>query len=182
MEKKALRKIIKEAKAMHSVAELTLQSEAVFRAVEQLDEFLAARSVLAYWSLSDEVQTHDFVERWCDKKKIYLPVVKGDNLEIVRYEGRSSLAPEPIFGILEPTSAEKVGIESIDLVIVPGVAFASDGRRLGRGKGYYDRLLTSSAVAKVGVCFDFQLKSNIPTEDYDVRMDLVVARDEIYKR
>ncbi|MCF0205812.1 MAG: 5-formyltetrahydrofolate cyclo-ligase, partial [Bacteroidales bacterium] len=63
-----------------------------------------------------------------------------------------------------------------DLIIVPGVAFDRNGNRLGRGRGYYDRFLCKyPKVEKIGICFDFQLLEEIPTEPTDIRMDKVVS-------
>jgi 5-formyltetrahydrofolate cyclo-ligase len=79
------------------------------------------------------------------------------------------------YGILEPTGPLFTDYDSIDLAVVPGVAFTRDGVRLGRGKGYYDRLLPRIKSPKVGICFPFQILESIPTEPFDVKMDEVVA-------
>ena len=66
---------------------------------------------------------------------------------------------------------------TIDLVIVPGVAFDRDGNRLGRGKGYYDRLLPRIPSAyKVGICFPFQIIEEVPAEPFDIRMDEIITQ------
>ena len=67
-------------------------------------------------------------------------------------------------------------LDAIDVVIIPGVAFTRDGKRLGRGKGYYDRFLPKLSTAyRIGVCYDFQLSDTLPTESYDQKMDLVIS-------
>ena len=67
----------------------------------------------------------------------------------------------------------------IDLIIVPGVAFDRQHNRLGRGKGFYDRLLSTLDVPKIGICYDFQLKDQIPAEPFDRKMDLIITEKEI---
>ena len=67
----------------------------------------------------------------------------------------------------------------IDLTIVPGVAFDRQHNRLGRGKGFYDRLLSTLDVPKIGICYDFQLKDQIPAEPFDRKMDLIITEKEI---
>jgi 5-formyltetrahydrofolate cyclo-ligase len=64
-----------------------------------------------------------------------------------------------------------------DLILVPGVAFSTDGHRLGRGGGFYDRLLAgrASAAFKLGVCFRLQLRASIPCEQHDIVLDLVIT-------
>ena len=82
------------------------------------------------------------------------------------------------FGILEPTGPSDVALESIDLALVPGVAFDRNGGRLGHGKAYYDRFLAQSALQhlkRVGVCFDFQVVPSVPTEKHDVLMQRLIV-------
>jgi 5-formyltetrahydrofolate cyclo-ligase len=71
--------------------------------------------------------------------------------------------------------------EIIDLILVPGLAFSKDRHRLGRGGGFFDRLLAGPAAKafKVGICFSFQLLDTIPTEAHDVVMDVIVTDREI---
>ena len=81
------------------------------------------------------------------------------------------------YGIEEPTGALFTDYATIDLVIVPGVAFDRDGNRLGRGKGYYDRLLPRIPSAyKVGICFPFQIVEEVPAEPFDIRMDEIITQ------
>ena len=70
----------------------------------------------------------------------------------------------------------------LDLIIVPGLGFDSECRRLGRGAGYYDRLLSESRAYKVGFCFDEQLLDEVCTEEHDVRMDCVVTERQAIGR
>ena len=150
-------------------------SEQILGRVEQLPQFREAGTVLAYYSLADELFTHDFVQRWADKKTILLPKVVGDDLTLHYYNGPLSLR-EGAFGIMEPCTPEFTDYAAVDMVIVPGVAFDRLGNRLGRGRGYYDRLFASRLpqnIYKMGVCYPFQLVEHVPTEPCDVQMDCV---------
>lgn len=71
----------------------------------------------------------------------------------------------------------RVPAGEIDLVVCPGVAFTADGRRLGRGRGYYDRYLGDPVFRgfRVGVCYAHQLVDDLPVEPHDVRMDRVIT-------
>ena len=152
-------------------------SEQILGRVEQLPQFREAGTVLAYYSLADELFTHDFVQRWADKKTILLPKVVGEDLTLHRYTDRQSLR-EGAFGIMEPCTPEFTDYAAVDMVIVPGVAFDRLGNRLGRGRGYYDRLFASRLpqnIYKMGVCYPFQLVESVPTEPCDVQMDEVVT-------
>ena len=85
-----------------------------------------------------------------------------------------ALRPGP-FDIMQPVDQKNViNKGEIDLWLVPGLAFTKKGLRLGHGKGIYDRLLTGSKGEKIGVCFDFQMVNELPTEDWDVSVDIVL--------
>lgn len=145
-----------------------LEDEAVFR---------RAHTVLAYAALPDEVQTQEWMERWKDAKVLLLPVVNGNELELHRYTGRHDLQTGA-FGIEEPTGPLFTDYGQIDLALVPGMAFDAHGYRLGRGKGYYDRLLPRLTAAwRIGICFGFQVCPSVPTEPFDLPMHEVWTED-----
>jgi 5-formyltetrahydrofolate cyclo-ligase len=80
------------------------------------------------------------------------------------------------FGIREPASrALDAEMRQVDLILVPGVAFDLQGRRLGRGKGYYDRLLAAVSGNRCGVAFEEQIVDAVPSEPHDIRMDFLLT-------
>jgi 5-formyltetrahydrofolate cyclo-ligase len=176
MENKAeIRKQIRELKRAVPLEEKLRRSEGIMTQVERLPVFQEARVVLLYWSMTDEVQTHAFVERWYKDKVLLLPCVDGDDLILRQYTGSDCMVAGEQFGIGEPTGDEYTDLDSVSLIIVPGVAFDRTGNRMGRGRGFYDRLLKSTPNAtKIGVAFDFQMLDTIPTEPHDVKMDKVI--------
>lgn len=144
--------------------------------VEALAQFRKAGTVLLYWSMEDEVQTHDFVNRWYKEKRLLLPCVDGDDLKLRQYTGPECMVSGEQFGIGEPTGEEYTELDKIEMIIVPGVAFDGRNNRMGRGRGFYDRLLKSTPNAfKVGVAFDFQMVEEVPVEAFDVPMDAVIT-------
>ena len=174
MDKGEVRKMMRERKRAVPMEEKLRRSDAILHRLEELPLFREARVVLLYWSMSDEVQTHRFVERWYREKTVLLPCVDGDELRLRRYTGPDCMVEGPQFGISEPTGPEWTDLAAVDLIVVPGVAFDRQGNRMGRGRGFYDRLLKSTPNAvKCGVAFDFQLLDEIPTEPHDVKMDFV---------
>lgn len=173
--KNQIRKNIKELKKQFSLDLKKQKSEKIFSQLEKLNVFLQANTVMLYWSMNDEVFTHDFILKWHPEKKIILPSVKGDELELKVFEGIENLSSGESFGIEEPTGEVYSNQNEIDLIIVPGVAFDKQNNRLGRGKAYYDKLLKTSKAMKIGVCFDFQLLDSVPVDQYDVKMDLVIS-------
>lgn len=175
--RRQMRAAKREFFSTHTLQEQHSLAEEILGRVEQSEAFRRARVVLAYYSLSDELFTHDFVQRWAGKKTILLPKVVGDDLTLHRYTNAMSMS-EGAFGIMEPCTPEFTDYAAVDMVIVPGVAFDRQGNRLGRGRGYYDRLFASRLphnIYKVGVCYPFQLVESVPTEPRDVQMDEVIV-------
>lgn len=129
--------------------------------------------MLFYYSLSDEVQTHEFVEKWYRQKDILLPVVKGDSLELRLYTGKGNMQTGEAYRIEEPAGAAFTDYGKIELAIIPGVSFDRQGNRLGRGKGYYDRLLPLLSSYNIGICYSFQVCEQVPAEPCDRKMDEV---------
>lgn len=173
-DKKALRQHVKKLKANLTTEEKLNHSNLIWQSVEALDVFTEAERVLLYWSLDDEVQTHDFVNKWSKNKSIYLPVINGETLDIVRFEDECSLIMECKFGVAEPCGERLSDITTLDLMIVPGVAFDVENNRMGRGKAFYDKLLCNTDIFKLGVCFPCQLFPQVPHDENDVKMDLVI--------
>ncbi|WP_414630820.1 5-formyltetrahydrofolate cyclo-ligase [Bacteroides sp. UBA939] len=152
----------------------THQSAEILAALEAHPAFRAARIVLLYYSLNDEVNTHEFIRKWSRKKQILLPVVVGNELELRFYTGPQDLTTGS-YHIEEPTGERFTDYQAIDFAVIPGVAFDLAGNRLGRGKGYYDRLLPLLPAFKAGICFPFQLMEEVPAEPFDIRMDTVIT-------
>lgn len=137
-----------------------------------------AQTVLLYCSLPDEADTSLLLAEACRQdKRVLLPVVVGDDLSLRLYQGPASMQAGA-FGILEPQGPDFPAEDyaQIDLVVVPGVAFDRAGHRLGRGRGYYDRLLPRlTSARRMGICWDFQLLDCVPCLPHDVVMDCVVS-------
>lgn len=150
-------------------------SAAIFSAVERLPEFRAARTVAVFAALPDEPATDEVLARWASTRRVVLPRVEGDAMRF--YACRPDALVFGAFGILEPQGERPCPAGEIDLVVCPGVAFTADGRRLGRGRGYYDRYLGDPAFRgfRVGVCYAHQLIDDLPVEPHDVRMDRVIT-------
>ena len=179
MTKKELRRQIKQLKGMTPDAVKRVEADMVFNTIEKMPVWQQAQHILCYWSLPDELPTHEAVNQWlADGKNIYLPRVVGDDLEIVPYLGAESLDDNNQFHIGEPVG-EAVDPSCLELIIVPAVALDRKGNRLGRGKGFYDRLLSTTSSPTIGVACDFQLVDEVPVEPHDRPLDCVVTSDEV---
>ena len=178
-QKAALRLRIREAlkrlpasgwRAASAQACARLQQERIWR---------EARSVLLYVPLADELDIEPLLqEALLEGKELALPHFK---LEEQKYLARrvldltQDLRPGR-FGIPEPKDGcVEVPLKQLDLVVAPGVGFTLDGRRLGRGRGFYDRLLALVGGVKCGIGFDEQIVDEIPAESHDIRLDCILT-------
>lgn len=174
-EKKNLRREIRQRKQLVSEAEKAGLSHQLCQQVEQLPEWQTAHTILLYHALSDEVSTRELLQRWAGQKNLLLPVVDGDDLLLKPYRPQMHLSPNQ-WNILEPTADTESfsDYQAIDLALIPGMAFDKDGHRLGRGKGYYDRLLPRLSCPTIGICFPFQKVEKIPVEPWDIPVQRVL--------
>lgn len=177
MKKEEVRRSIKAQKALLDATEKAQAAQRVFAELEQTAAFMLAQNILMYHSLPDELSTIDFIEKWHKRKHFFLPRVNGVNLDILPYERtRLSLGA---FQIEEPQGDDIHSADEMELIIVPAIAYDRAGNRVGRGKGYYDRLLASTKATKIGVGYHFQLVQTVDAEDHDVPVDIVITDREV---
>lgn len=143
-----------------------------------LPEFVYAGIVALYAPVHYEVDTSLLFSsaREAGKTVLY-PVVGAEGLEFRRINGLEELIPGK-YGIQEPSAGcELYHPEDVDLFVVPGVAFDLLCRRVGYGKGYYDRALhqLEKSGRLAGFCYDFQVVDTIPAAPHDVQMDMVIT-------
>lgn len=171
--KKILRQEIKERVSSLSPNE---RKESEKRILEQLENnlfFRQAKSVLLFWSLPDEIDTHSFVKKWARQKQLFLPVIQDGKMYIKPYTDEKDMA-EGSFKILEPQTLLFGDINQIDVFVIPAVAFDKQNNRLGRGKGFYDKLLCLVSAYKIGIAYPEQIVDVIPTEKHDIKMDIIL--------
>ena len=177
--KTELRRHIRQLKASLTQTEKQRQADSVFHDIECTKQFKVAKVVLLYHSLPDELPTHLVIDQWSKAKTILLPRVDGENLRLFEYN--ASAMVQGSFNIAEPSaSCKEYTIADVDLAIVPAMAFDNKGHRLGRGKGFYDRLLANSPVTKIGVAFSTQILKTVPADAFDVGMDIVITDKSVF--
>ncbi|MHC5056340.1 MAG: 5-formyltetrahydrofolate cyclo-ligase [Planctomycetota bacterium] len=189
--KAGLRREIKGRIAAMSPEARAEASAALSELVRELPEFAAARRVLIYSALPDEADMSALIEDLIGRgREVLLPVsdTAMREIKVVSVADPARELRDGAYGILEPLDGmplEDPG--AIDFVIVPGRAFDSGGRRLGRGKGYYDGFLSrlrpfgSGGPMKLGVAFSCQLAGAVPTEPRDVNMDAVATERRVIR-
>ncbi|MBQ7984016.1 MAG: 5-formyltetrahydrofolate cyclo-ligase [Bacteroidales bacterium] len=174
-QKKELRRQIRKLKSLLTKEEKEILSAKIFEKLEQCNEFVSSHCVLMYWSMDDEVCTHGFVNKWYKDKVILLPCVEGDDLVLKQFKGEENMTEGEQFAIPEPKGEEFTRTDEIDLMIIPGMAFDMQKNRMGRGRGFYDRLLQTCNCTKIAVGFDCQMTQSVPVEPFDVKMDKIIT-------
>lgn len=165
-----------------SDAQVGSLSLALQRRFLDLPEFQAARTLALYAPIHREVDTAAVAAAaLAAGKTVLYPAVVGDDLKFCPVADLGELAPGR-YGIPEP-GGEGCDPAQADLIVVPGVAFDLCGRRIGYGKGYYDRALhrLEGSGKLVAFCFDFQLLQEIVGEPHDVTMDLIVTESRVVR-
>lgn len=181
MTKKIIRQSIKQATQGLSVEDIRRQRDSVNAA---LREIIIRRqpSVVALFSpLPDEINITPVIEYLVEQKEclVLLPRVdvSADKPTMEFYPYRKAEMEVGAYGINEPQGDEPCPAETIDLMVVPAIAFTRKGERLGRGKGFYDCYLSREGFRAytVGVCYSHQLLDSLPTEPHDCCVDEVVV-------
>ncbi|MEW6104063.1 MAG: 5-formyltetrahydrofolate cyclo-ligase [bacterium] len=178
MNKDEIRKNITKIRDSQSSEEILEKSKKIKEKIFSLPEFKETPNVLFYYSFGSEVRT-DIMILEC-KKRIFLPKVSGEKLEIFEIKSLDEVKPG-YCGILEPITKNPVKLDDIELVIVPGIAFDKRGFRIGYGRGYYDRLLPLLFCKKIGLAFSLQIVNKIPNTPKDIRIDKIVTEDRVIK-
>lgn len=181
--KQPLRSKLFAARKTHPPRQRSSKSARIARRVRALPDWPRAKTIMLYSSTPTEVQTRQLIERaLAQGKRVCLPghVGKGKRMQAFEVHSLDELVRGE-FGMLEPMKVpgRLVAAEAIEFVLVPGVAFDRNGRRLGRGGGHYDRFLSRVKGRKIGVCFEFQLMKEVPVEPHDMRMDAVVTERRV---
>lgn len=184
--KKELRAGLLAARRDLSVSARAAAASSLTAAVLNLPEVLAAGTVAAYVSIGTEPATAEVLNVLQSRKvRVLLPVVRDDlDLDWAIYENRAQLSPERL-GLLTPVGP-RLGLEGIaaaDVVLVPALAVAEDGTRLGRGGGCYDRALqrVRPGVPVVALLHDGELLPAVPAEPHDRKVSAVVIPSGVHR-
>lgn len=148
--------------------------------VAQLAPLVARGLVAAFAPLPEEVILWPLLESVAVGGRLALPRVAGEHLTLHRVAHLDALRTGPM-RLREPSAdAPMVAPGEVDVFLVPGLAFTRGGLRLGRGRGYYDRLLAEARpdVPRLGLCYSCQIVDEVPVEPHDVPCSAVVSGAE----
>ena len=172
-----LRDRLRALRAARPQQEQARDAQAVTARILALPAYQSARTVMAYAAARGEIALEAVMaDALLRGKALALPLCTGPGrMQARRVADLSRLRPGR-YGIPEPgPDCPELAPETIDLILVPGVAFDPRGGRVGQGGGYYDRFLPLSRALRVGVCPEFALLDRVPVRAHDQRMDAVVT-------
>lgn len=177
MTKDELRQQIRRQFQGYSNLELSSFSLSLQNMLASHDRLRAAKTIMAYCPLKDEIDIMPYLNKALQEgKTILLPEVIGKEEMTLRIYDQTTPLQKSVLGTRVPEGSIFCDYNKIDVVLVPGMAFSHDGHRMGRGRGYYDRFLAQlTHTYKIGVCFPFQFKDTIPYQQHDICMDEVLT-------
>ncbi len=159
------------------------KSQRIKEKLFSLKEFKKAHTILFYYSKGSEVGTREMMEEalW-EGKRVLLPKVRRREIYLGEIKDLERDVEKGSFGILEPKkTSKKTTTKEINLVILPGIAFNLKGKRIGYGKGYYDRFLKrlSKKVSLVALAYDFQIVNSLPVKRHDRSVGKIITETRI---
>ncbi|GIW48315.1 MAG: 5-formyltetrahydrofolate cyclo-ligase [Deltaproteobacteria bacterium] len=180
-EKERLRRIFILKRLELEQERVVRYSQVITELLTRLRIFKEAKRIALYHPIKNEVETRGiFKKARSQGKEIYFPLVRDSGLEFHKVNSLCELRPGK-FGILEPsTNSSKLPIERLDVLVVPGVVFDYQGRRIGYGGGYYDRILGRILKERrIGLAYGFQVLDSIPEGISDHRVGMVITESGI---
>ncbi len=136
-------------------------------------------SVALYAAMPNEVNLDKLILTLLnDGIKVALPKIEDTNLSFYYITSLDELIIDNKYNIKEPNNNNLANKNELDAIIIPGVAFDYNFNRMGHGKGYYDRYLSSYNGLKIGVCFEEQLYKEIPSEEHDIKLDMIITEEK----
>lgn len=172
-EKAEMRALLEQKRRILSTEEVATCSQEVVDAIRQTAEYRQAKHILVYYPVKNEIDLRELFQDASADKHFYLPVTHRRGLELREYIGEENMKKGK-FGIPEPQTPTYRG--KIDLMLIPGVGFDHKLYRMGRGGGYYDRLLRLYRRShKIGIGYKFQWVDTIPHTHHDKRMNQIIT-------
>ena len=175
MDKKELRRSIRERKRAMTAVEIVSRSEKLGVLFAQSEAYKAAKTIYGYLPYNQEVRTVPMLEQALrDGKRVAVPKVYGDEMKFLYLDDLTKVS-KGYAGIPEPIADEPVADDKTALVLMPGLAFDPEGHRIGYGGGFYDKFLAAEPNhPTLALCYEFQMLPELHTEEHDIPVDTVL--------
>ena len=181
--KKEFRKTAREKRK--AILNRDISDKKIAEKLFALDEFKMAKTILIYASIEDEIRTDDIINCALESgKNVAVPLCSDEkgNMDFYLIDSLSELETG-MFGVREPNAdnCDKLSDFSDSIIIVPGLSFDKFGKRIGYGKGYYDRFLSRYSSFAIGLCYDEMIACQLPADEYDKSVDLIITQSDVIK-
>ena len=175
MEKKELRSLIRRQKQAMTEQQIVSASQRLGELFRAHPLYQHAKTIYGYLPYNQEVRTVPMLEQAIqDGKRVAVPKVIGDDMKFIYLDDLSMVEPG-YCGIPEPIDDGPEADDPTALVLMPGLAFDSEGHRIGYGGGFYDRFLANEpGHPTLALCYEFQMVDHLETEEFDVPVDCVL--------
>lgn len=211
MTKEQIRVYQKKQRDSLSQEDRAMRNKMIRRRLQDSAKYHECRRLFAFVSFRSEVDTHDIIRQALeDGKEVFVPRVEDGGMEFYRIYDLDGLVTSS-FGVPEPVSSgnqrfreeinkpdrheteisdQQIVLQSNkqsncnNLMLMPGLAFDRTGNRIGYGAGYYDRYLLlhpTTDFYKIALAYEFQIMTELPTEEYDIRVDEIISPDEVIR-
>ncbi len=173
MDKKELRRAIREQKRAMTEEEIISRSARLGELFRASEAYQKAKTIYGYLPYNQEVRTVPMLEQAIrDGKRVAVPKVYGEEMKFLYLDDLTQVG---YAGIPEPIADEPVAEDETALVLMPGLAFDPQGHRIGYGGGFYDKFLSREPNhPTVALCYEFQMLPQLETEEFDIPVDLVL--------
>ena len=180
IQKAALRKHLLEKRDATSAELREISSEKIHQNLKKISAYTNSQNIACYFPIGSEINTYDIMLDILEQNKnLLLPRIVNDNLQFYIVSNLEKLE-KGNFEIMEPKDSCKKA-EKIDCILVPTVGVSKLGDRLGYGRGYYDKFLSSTDAVKISLTYSKQIVKSIPNDSHDIKIDLIVTENEIIK-
>jgi 5-formyltetrahydrofolate cyclo-ligase len=175
MDKSELRRLIREKKRAMTPQQIELASQRLGEKFAAHPLYQQAKTIYGYLPYNQEVRTVPMLRRALeDGKAVAVPKVYGDTMRFILLTDLDAVE-KGYAGIPEPVADEPVAADTHALVLMPGLAFDPQGRRLGYGGGFYDKFLAQEPEhPTLALCYDFQMLPQLQTQEHDIPVDAVL--------
>lgn len=183
-EKNLIRKQMKQLRADMTRTERFEKSMQIFEKLITVPEFKRADRIYTYVSMDNEIDTIMLIDYSLSlEKRVFVPRVSGKDMEFYEISDISELNPG-YMGIYEPDiNGREPDYSRTGFMCMPGLAFDKSHNRIGYGGGFYDRYLSvENKLYKAALAYEAQLLESIPAQDGDVRPDMIVTEENIYRK
>lgn len=175
MDKKELRRSIREQKRAMTEEEIVSRSEALGKLFAASEAYKQAKTIYGYMPYNQEVRTVAMLEQALkDGKRVAVPKCYGDEMKFIYLDDLTQVE-KGYAGIPEPIADGPVADDKTALVLMPGLAFDPQGHRIGYGGGFYDKFLAAEPEhPTLALCYAFQMLPHLDTEEHDIPVNTVL--------